>query len=277
MTVRGLTDQVLRVMRDPRKLKRIHYSNLLATIHLPFERDDYGFLKDTFDISRPTFDRLEQELVGDKTFQESIERRFQEVRGAPLKLLGTSSFEDDTPRYRLLYYCTRLQRPRVAVESGVFDGISSAFILKALRDNDRGRLCSIDLPADQKVRASTDKMAFGALPSGREPGWVIPEELHERWSLRKGSSRHLLRGWLGELGTIDLFYHDSLHSYSHMMWEFLTTWPALAEGGILLSDDVFYSGAFWVFGRRVGARTKVAQGMGLARKPAPIGDPAEVG
>src|SRR5690606_25599161 len=122
---------------------------------------------------------------------------------------------------------TRALRPRVVVETGVFDGFSTAFILKALRDNRRGELYSIDLPARAAVPASTDRMVLDTLPSGHDPGWIIPDELRRRWSLRCGTSAALLCDWLAELGQIDMFFHDSQHTRDNMMWEFDTAWRAL--------------------------------------------------
>jgi hypothetical protein len=124
------------------------------------------------------------------------------VRGTPIRVLGTTSAADHDRNLRLLYYSTRLERPEIVVETGVFDGLSSAFILKALRDNGHGRLCSIDLPARTPVRASTDKMRDATLPAGAEPGWIVPDALRARWALRLGASRTLLEPWLDELGRI---------------------------------------------------------------------------
>ena len=149
----------------------------------------------------------------------------------------------------------------------MFDGFSSAFILKGLRDNRRGRLCSVDLPARTPARSSTDKMVFDALPAGADPGWLVPDALRARWTLRLGASAHVLAPWLAELGTIDIFFHDSLHTAANMLWEYSTAWEALAGGGLLLSDDVFWSTAFWRFRRRVGGYGRVVRGMGFLRKP----------
>jgi len=45
----------------------------------------------------------------------------------------------------LLYAMVRALKPEVVVETGVANGVSSSFILKALDRNSRGRLYSIDL------------------------------------------------------------------------------------------------------------------------------------
>jgi len=115
-------------------------------------------------------------------------------------------------------------------------------------------------------RASTDKMVFDTLPAGVDPGWLVPHELRERWTVRLGTSRALLGPWLDELGTIDLFVHDSLHTYENMTWEYGAAWARLAAGGMLVSDDVFWSLAFRHFARRTGADARILRGMGFLRK-----------
>jgi len=63
-----------------------------------------------------------------------------------------------------------------------------------------------------------------------------------------GDSRDLLPRLLKDLdGSVDVFFHDSDHSYTHMMWEFSTVSPFLSQGGLLVSDDVAGNTAFWDF------------------------------
>ena len=133
-----------------------------------------------------------------------------------------------------LYLLVRLIKPDIVVETGVSSGASSAYILFALRDNDKGRLISIDLPPDN-------------LPPGKSSGWVVPSLLNERWSLHIGDSKHLLEPLLHEAGEVDCFIHDSLHTYDHMMWEFRTAWNFLKPGGLFLSHDVGANDAFFDF------------------------------
>jgi len=45
-------------------------------------------------------------------------------------------------------------------------------------------------------------------------------------------------------GSIDMFLHDSSHSYRHMLWEFRQFWPRLRDGGLLVSHDVQMNAAF---------------------------------
>lgn len=259
--------QLRRALREPRRLRRLHYSSVLASLRSIAEPDEREFLCVLLGIDRPELGRLEVELLADAGFVDAIEARHRDVRGAPLRLLGRTAAEDHDRAHRLLYYCARIMRPSVVMETGVFDGLSSAFILKALGDNRHGRLCSVDLPARAPTRASTDRMAFDALPAGVDPGWIVPDDLRGRWTLRLGASRELLGPWLEELGTIDLFFHDSLHTYENMMWEYGAAWPYLRPGGLLVSDDVFWSAAFRHFARGVGGG-RILRGIGFVRKPA---------
>lgn len=271
MDISGLRQAMDRIIREPSRLWHLNHSKVFAFLHQVLEPSDYEWLKACFGISRAEFDQLERDLVRDIPFQEHLEKRFAAIRGRQIHLLAPHRAADYNPQDRLLYYCVRIQAPNLALDTGVLDGFSSAFILKALRDNDQGYLCSIDLPAYTAIRESSAGMDFGRLPQECEPGWIIPEELRDRWSLRTGPSQNLLLPWLEELQTIDLFYHDSLHTYSHMMWEYTTAWSHLREGGLLLSDDVFWNTAFWVFAQPHHVQPMVKQGMGLLRKSLPLG------
>ena len=139
-----------------------------------------------------------------------------------------------------IYCCVRVLRPRLMVETGVAHGYSSWVILNAMHRNGTGALCSIDLPS----RDSNTAYNFDGTP---DTGWMVPAALRPRWTLRLGDARQLMPETLRELGRIDMFFHDSDHSYAHMQWEFATVWPSLAQRGVLLSDDVDKNTAFQEF------------------------------
>ena len=131
-----------------------------------------------------------------------------------------------------LYGLTRWLRPAVVVESGGFVGMSSAFMLKALADEQLigSRLYSIELSEDC------------------EQGALVPEEL------RSSGGFVPMRGRIEDLfktnrvpQSIDMFLHDSSHSYRHMLWEFRQFWPRLRDGGLLVSHDVQMNAAFAEF------------------------------
>jgi predicted O-methyltransferase YrrM len=132
---------------------------------------------------------------------------------------------------RLNYLACRLLEPEAVVETGVAYGVSSAFILRALDENGRGTLHSVDLPP---------------LRRGYERLWgvAVPDGLRDGWQLHRGSSGRILPGLLRRSGPVDLFAHDSLHTRRNMRREFEAVWPNLRRGGILLADDVERNLAF---------------------------------
>ncbi len=153
-------------------------------------------------------------------------------------------------RALFLYAATRLLRPKVVVETGCFTGWDSAVILQALHRNDEGHLYSIDLPA--RTGQFSQVGPGSGLPIGCQPGFLVPEAFKDRWTLTIGNVRQELPPLLEKLGQVDLFYHDSDHTYVHMMWEYTTVWPYLAERGLLVSDDIAWNTAFWDFAKALG-------------------------
>ncbi|MGR3302290.1 MAG: class I SAM-dependent methyltransferase [Candidatus Scalindua sp.] len=139
-----------------------------------------------------------------------------------------------------LYLLTRLIKPNRVVETGVSSGASSAYILRALKDNKKGKLYSIDLPLE--------------FDTGKKRGWLVPEELRDYWDLRIGDTKEMLTPLLKEIGEIDCFVHDSLHTYDHMTWEFKSVYPYLRSEGLFLSHDVGRNEAFFDFMKEVNVR-----------------------
>jgi predicted O-methyltransferase YrrM len=138
---------------------------------------------------------------------------------------------------RFCYAVCRLLRPDVVVETGVARGISSAFLLQALAMNGKGALWSVDLPPLSEAIAD-------------QTACLVPEGLRGRWHLLRGPTRRLLPQLVSQLPAIDVFLHDSLHTFWNMSREFRTVWPKLREGGVLISDDVEQNRAFETFARR---------------------------
>jgi hypothetical protein len=105
---------------------------------------------------------------------------------------------------RLLWYViARAAKPRLTVEAGVFDGLGSLMLLRALERNAAegvdGRLLSIDLD--------------------RTAGWLVPERLRQRWELVYGDILEDLEPALGGRA-VDLFIHDSVHTERFQRFEF---------------------------------------------------------
>jgi predicted O-methyltransferase YrrM len=157
-----------------------------------------------------------------------------------------------------LYAITRQMKPDRLVETGVCNGYSTSFLLAALARNGHGRLYSIDLPEVAGDRRSREGHWSGkgseVVPAGREPGWVIPQELRQRWHLTLGRSQETLPKLLDGLGSIQFFMHDSEHSYSCMSFEYATAYAHLDPGGVIVSDDVRHNTAFADFAAAMGRK-----------------------
>ena len=123
-----------------------------------------------------------------------------------------------------LYLLVRAARPRTIVETGVLYGASSAHLLAALARNGEGTLYSSEI---------------GRRPDEPDHEYFVPDELRDRWRLVIGDSRRELPGLMERCAPVDMFYHDSLHTYEHMVWEFGTALPHLGFDGLLASDIPF--------------------------------------
>ena len=171
--------------------------------------------------------------------------------GMTIKWSATSELAATT------YALIKLLRPEVVVETGVGAGVSSWTILRAMEENGQGRLVSIDLPTPNTE----------LLP---EVGYLVPTELRHRWDLRIGPAQKALPQTLRELGEIDIFQHDSRHSYSNQLREYLIAWPFIRTDGVLVSDDVSNDALHDVSRSWVGEPTIIGQSkdspIGLIRK-----------
>jgi predicted O-methyltransferase YrrM len=166
----------------------------------------------------------------------SIEKEVSDAMG---KLPSNAPFpmyhNGDFGLARLCYVLVRIARPSLIVETGVCYGVTSAFLLQALRVNGSGRLHSIDLPPLGKAG---DEFV----------GRLVPKQLRTDWRLHRGRSVDVLPGLAEELGRVDLFLHDSLHTYRNMRREFEIVTPVLSNQAIVVADDVEGNSAFkeWV-------------------------------
>lgn len=150
--------------------------------------------------------------------------------------IGTILDKTAVTKYISLWYVlVRRYKPEVVVETGVSMGWSTSMILYALNRNKKGRLYSIDTDSDQTTKD------WGGV------GYLLTQELKSRWDLIIGDSKETLKPLLDRLGTVDMFIHDSDHSYDVMKFEYETAWKYLRSGGILASDDVNQSQAWQEF------------------------------
>lgn len=139
-------------------------------------------------------------------------------------------------------------RPEVVIETGVAHGVTSRTVLEALRHNDFGHLWSIDLPFpfDHRLHVET--------------GVAVTDACRPHWSYLEGSSRQRLPRLVREVGHVEMFIHDSLHTARNTVFEMEQAAAAMPVGGVMLVDDIRMHHGFATFARRhPGWRTIVCR------------------
>ena len=164
-----------------------------------------------------TFDAADVSQFRDAS--DAIDRRAANLS------LSYPRYYDIAPRTeQLLFLLVRASRPNVVVETGIANGRSSAIILAAMDLNGAGTLHSIDINDD-----------VGEFVPHRHPRWVK--------HITDGSPV-ALEVILQGAGPLDMFIHDSDHSYRNQSAEYEIAARHGSSRFILASDDVNWSYAF---------------------------------
>ncbi len=151
-----------------------------------------------------------------------------------------------------LYWTIRKFKPKTVVQTGVCNGLSSAFMMLALAKNgSEGTLHVVDLaavfnPSDPDWTVK-DKVYGVVIPEGKGSGWMVPDMYKNRFFVQNGDAKVLLPKLIDSLPSVDMFYHDSDHTYNHMMFEFREAKRKLAPGGLILGDDISWNASVWDF------------------------------
>lgn len=197
------------------------------------------------------FPHLDSDQIFEAINSVFYDKTLLEIRNSRAEIGGALSDDE----LNLLHALILLRRPVNVVETGVSHGSSSAAILSALHKNGMGTLFSIEL--SQTAAENTHVI-----------GWLVPDFCKSRWKLLYGDSLDLLPPLLKSLANVDIFLHDSAHSYVHMRSELELIWPYLKSGGIVLVDDFFVFGhtAFSDFAKAVKKRFSSYSGIGIILK-----------
>jgi predicted O-methyltransferase YrrM len=154
-------------------------------------------------------------------FGRSIRLRAQELGNEHGVSIGGGA------RAELLYFLTRLSRPKTIVETGVLHGYSSSAFLHALeRNGDGGRLWSSDFPY------------FRERDPERLVGVLVPERLRSNWTLLLDGDRKNLPRLLRDAEPVDLVHYDSDKTYSGRRFAMNAIEPCLATRAIVVMDDI---------------------------------------
>lgn len=193
----------------------------------------------------------------DGYIEEIIDGNFLEDQIQKYQILAGVAFPDTyqgKPMSAVLFcnILIKVLKPEIIVETGCASGWTSALFLEALHANQKGHLYSIDLPPEQ----GKYDMPY-TLPDGTEQGFLIPPSLRSRWTLFSGDVRKELLPLLDTLKKVDVFYHDSDHTYQHMMWEYTSALPYLSESGVIISDDIGWNCAFSDFSHDINGKMSI--------------------
>lgn len=141
---------------------------------------------------------------------------------------------DGQPRFgrRVAWYAlTRALRPNLVIETGTDVGLGSIIIAAALLKNGSGTLETIDVE--------------------ERSGMLIRGSYAEVTRFSVGDSVALLQS---ESTRVDMFIHDSLHTYSHEQAELAAVEPRLTQNAIVLSDNAHSTTACADFALKTGRR-----------------------
>ncbi len=204
------------------------------------------------------------DLTGQRESCTSLDAELAELENVwaqrAATLLAGSSFPrrwdvgDETSR--ALYLLVRTMRPDHVLETGVANGCSTWWILQALHRNGHGQLHSFDVCEDV--------------------GHYLSEEDRVGWDFRVVRPG-CVGSWskaVNSLPPLDLFVHDSHHTYRWQRVEYAGALRVLRPGGVLATDDADASYAFSVFCDALGLQAhylldqrKIFKIFGAARIP----------
>jgi predicted O-methyltransferase YrrM len=203
------------------------------------------------------FEGYYHEILDDTKFLEGVNARLESVRrehGFTKGIFRQKALDSvDWFAFEriLLYVLVRHLRPSACLETGVYYGGNSAFMLAALHRNGAGRLISIDLP-DSAIRRDGDSShSRHPLVGDSElyeatlrPGFIIPDYLKGLWRFVEGDS-------LAEIPKLqekfDIYLHDSDHSMDFLRAEIAASLPRLSPRAVIVADDIDWSNGFFAF------------------------------
>ena len=188
--------------------------------------DSFVQLNKLVAMAVPMEDLTVMQLLGE------YQRIENNIQGQAMKLARRKVLNLTFDEGFALYLITRAFRPGTIFETGVANGLSTRIILEAIVMNRRGILVSTEIEKDV--------------------GPLVPDSLRKHWQLHVGEPSSVLTETLEEVGQVDLFLHDSDHSYENMLFEFKKAYHRMSPHGLMVSDDVDTNPAFIEFAASIG-------------------------
>ena len=154
------------------------------------------------------------------TFSKNLDKKANEKLSNLNIDLGGGGF------HQLLYFITRLRKPKIVVETGVAAGFSSQSILSALNNNKFGTLYSSDFPY------------FRITNPEKYIGFVVDEKLKKNWNLYIEGDEYALPKIVKNFDKIDLFHYDSDKSYNGRRNALKIIEKYIDDNTIIIIDDI---------------------------------------
>lgn len=203
-------------------------TNYTYDLTAPNLRELEHFLALFLEVPLRTIRTYVDEILHDDQLAEHLRER---ARTAELRFTA-----DSEPRYarRVGWYAVaRALCPKVVVETGVDKGLGTCVLAAALLRNATeghpGQLIAIDIEPTS--------------------GWLLGPPYSDVVDLRVGDSQVELPA---VDGPIDLFIHDSNHSYDFELAELETVLPKMSSGAVLMSDNSYLAPTLLDFAERIG-------------------------
>lgn len=171
-----------------------------------------GLVAACMDVDQEQVDELFRELFDDDQFWLAV----QEC-GVACSLAVTSGQVPLPQRIgrRVAWYAiARILNPQLVVETGTDRGLGTAILARAVERNGSGRVVTVDIESFER-------------------GALVPESLRHVVKFETDHSHTVIPS----LPMIDMFIHDSDHSYEFEHREFELALANLSPDGILLTDN----------------------------------------
>ena len=209
-----------------------------------------GLLASYLNVGKQEVEMLYQELLDDHQLLSRINSQLEASRHHYTRGLFSHESLDSVDwlaiQRIMLYILVRMFRPSVCLETGVFYGGTTCFILEALQKNQFGHLISIDYSANVAVESTRHHLVGDSefVPEGLDTGFLVHDSLKDRWHFIRGDS-------LKEIPKIDeridFYNHDSEHSFTFIQAEMELVWSQLNPSALIVADDLDWSNGFFGF------------------------------
>jgi predicted O-methyltransferase YrrM len=224
-----------------KKFKFLNFINLIFNI---FSKNKYYSSNKIFNLinknnKSKNLNYFIKELIENKYLQETWNEH-KNTLGPSKYASWKSSIYKRIGNVLFFYALIRILRPKNVIETGTASGSMTSFILAALNKNKFGTLTSIDLPPKK------NKLNMDFSLKKKQVGFWIPSKYKSRWNYLEGDSLFLLPKVLKKLKP-DIFFHDSLHTASHMTFEYAIARLFVKNNGLVISDDTNWNNSFNCF------------------------------